>query len=1076
MKITRLVTALLMAVSLVWAFAAQAGTTTFQDVRVDYGSASTNWVDGELVLKYTGSSQLRVEGYAQADVLVVGGGGSGSTGKKASSGTSDDYKGNGGSGGEAVIRDKVYLAAKDYTVVVGTGGVAVAPGSTSKRTAGNKGGDSSFAGIIAKGGDGGAIETSGTVSKLIKGWGSNLTTDISGSELTYSVGGAASTSATKAGSNGADEGCGGGGGGRANSYKSGAGGKGVVIVRIKAASANPPATAEFDQLVQYVAGTTVSPFDSIPEWSATITGATNATQRGRFKFTVSLKEGYVWSDTFGHEPRTFNWAVVDDPAAGDNLLDVEKGVRADVSNPSNATISIIGHVPSEKVTANILFMGTMCYAHSLRSETIQKAIDSIALRGGVDWYLYHSQAVLGKTGTLCDYDTYKVSQFKDNITHTNLSGTVAKNGTIDDNFVRNELTRQMQSNNHQALNSFMDRLYKISEDTTLSNKYDYIVLEFDGSRIADGYDYTKLDITDAKARQKEARVAEFLKRYYQEHRVIWLVDNHASGGAEVEPYDSDYYRPNSYFNNAYNNTLTDDGYRGLLALLDPEHYSQTATADEMKIASKSWTPTKCKYSSNLWYSGPGGTSSRTIYANTKCEDQIWYDNADDVSDFLTKTIKEKPYDLEFVDKIVDSGLEITAVHMYTSNVERVAEDLDWCEVSDPSVVSIDINHAAHSVNAVVSNMCSEIWAKLEIDVRDTGSFRAGAEPVRDTEGRLVATSDPNDGSGSVFKYDPGDDSPTAQGESPTLEPWTYNVYVVTGLVVNGTLQIDGVETNEAFKAEGHNCRVAYEPNEGYELDYIEVDDVRLAPADAAEAQSVYEFQAIAANHKIVVAYKRDIQTIGLKIEPLEVYYNKEATNLTFTVTNATGEVITPDPEKIEIYYKGPDDADWVPAEEFAGVSNVTKAAGSTDSNGVVTVEVKVSIEGYEDAISSSTVRVMPRVIAEQTGSATKPYNGTPLTCTDHSPDWEAATNYAYEIYHEVKHPEIYDGPPRDDWADAIGFPTGDGLGEVPMTGSQTTAGSSPNTVDLDRVTFTGGANKDCAQLPDRHADCGCCGN
>ena len=98
MKITRLVTALLMAVSLVWAFAAQAGETTFKGVSVDYGSASTNWVDGDLVLTYNSSSSLAIsDGVVKADILAVGGGGAGGSGK--SSTTSAKY-GNGGNGGE----------------------------------------------------------------------------------------------------------------------------------------------------------------------------------------------------------------------------------------------------------------------------------------------------------------------------------------------------------------------------------------------------------------------------------------------------------------------------------------------------------------------------------------------------------------------------------------------------------------------------------------------------------------------------------------------------------------------------------------------------------------------------------------------------------------------------------------------------------------------------------------------------------------------------------------------------------------------------------------------------------------
>ena len=436
MKITRLVAALLLA--FMWAFAAQADD--YNGVTVTAEKGSIQKIGDELVVTFNqvGTGNLTLDGYALARVMVVGGGGSGSTGRKATSGTGLNYMGNGGSGGEAIEYDNHYLTAGAYEVTVGAGGVAVTPGDGSARTAGKSGGQSSFSGIVAKGGAGGVVETgsqNGTGSNTVKGWGSNLKTDISGETLTYSTGGAAAASETTAGSKGEDRGCGGDGGGRTGAYKSGAGGKGIVIVRIKAASVNPPATASFGQFVQYVEGVAVSPFDSIPPWAATITGTTNSTQRGHFSFTVSLKEGYVWSDTFGREDRTFKWAVVDDPSEGDTYLDVAKTVRADPSNPSNATISIIGHVPSEKVAVNVLFMGTMCYAHSLKPTTIQAAINSIARRASVDWYLFHSKDVLkAKTGKLRDYATDVCSQIADTMIHTNLSGSVAKGGVIDDNF------------------------------------------------------------------------------------------------------------------------------------------------------------------------------------------------------------------------------------------------------------------------------------------------------------------------------------------------------------------------------------------------------------------------------------------------------------------------------------------------------------------------------------------------------------------------------------------------------------------------------------------------------------------
>ena len=164
MKMKRILTALL-AGPLMWAFAAQAGTTTFQGVSVDYGSASTNWVDGDLVLTYNSSSSLAIsDGVVKADILAVGGGGAGGTGKNS---TSSARYGNGGDGGE-VKEETRMIQAGTLTINVGVGGTV----TTSSNANGGKGSDTTiesagslFAAITAKGGAGGAGNNSSSTAK-----------------------------------------------------------------------------------------------------------------------------------------------------------------------------------------------------------------------------------------------------------------------------------------------------------------------------------------------------------------------------------------------------------------------------------------------------------------------------------------------------------------------------------------------------------------------------------------------------------------------------------------------------------------------------------------------------------------------------------------------------------------------------------------------------------------------------------------------------------------------------------------------------------------------------------------------
>ena len=173
MRLKSFLIALLLAGTFVWAFAVQA--YDYNGVTVTAENGSIREIGDELLVTFNqvGTGKLTLDGYALARVMVVGGGGSGSTGRYNTNKTASgiNYMGNGGSGGEAIEYDNHYLAAGAYEVTVGTGGTAVTPGDGSARTAGKSGGQSSFSGIVAKGGAGGVVETgsqNGTGSNTVK--------------------------------------------------------------------------------------------------------------------------------------------------------------------------------------------------------------------------------------------------------------------------------------------------------------------------------------------------------------------------------------------------------------------------------------------------------------------------------------------------------------------------------------------------------------------------------------------------------------------------------------------------------------------------------------------------------------------------------------------------------------------------------------------------------------------------------------------------------------------------------------------------------------------------------------------
>ncbi|MDD3139642.1 MAG: VWA domain-containing protein [Lachnospiraceae bacterium] len=97
-------------------------------------------------------------------------------------------------------------------------------------------------------------------------------------------------------------------------------------------------------------------------------------------------------------------------------------------------------------------------------------------------------------------------------------------------------------------------------------------------------------------------------------------------------------------------------------------------------------------------------------------------------------------------------------------------------------------------------------------------------------------------------------------------PWlsvntkSEETYEIKTEVVNGTI----FENITGIKA-GENKKITYSPNEGYVLDYIEVDGEKI---DISDFESAYNFENINSNHTIKVVYKaeRSEETYEIKTE------------------------------------------------------------------------------------------------------------------------------------------------------------------------------------------------------------------
>ena len=136
-------------------------------------AAATNWVGGELVLKFTNVNQaasFSLPGQAKARILAVGGGGAGGT----IPATGYTKAPGGGGGGGGFVERELTLQKDVYNITVGKGGARQTEQVAKK---GEKGGDSSIIGLLgteiakAIGGGGGAAAADGEETDLDGGCG-----------------------------------------------------------------------------------------------------------------------------------------------------------------------------------------------------------------------------------------------------------------------------------------------------------------------------------------------------------------------------------------------------------------------------------------------------------------------------------------------------------------------------------------------------------------------------------------------------------------------------------------------------------------------------------------------------------------------------------------------------------------------------------------------------------------------------------------------------------------------------------------------------------------------------------------
>lgn len=297
---------------------AMANTLDFEGCTVTTENATITYVGVEPVLTFTQNGSVTFSNEVRADVLVVGGGGGGGSAYYGSS--SNKYNGNGGNGGTVkYAADETLSSDTTLNVVVGAAGAGGA--GKSKGTAavsGTNGGDSSFCVSSGKilsasggaAGAGGNLQNYGKSGTAGEGAG---TYDISGSSVVYGSGGQAAGS-RKASDVKQANGQGGQGGyksGTTSSRTGGAGGAGVVIVRLKEVL-SPREVIEKPIAVTGLMYNGVAQTGVAADAHYTLSGTYQATNAGSYEATVTPKDGYCWPDKT-HGAIALVWSIARRP-------------------------------------------------------------------------------------------------------------------------------------------------------------------------------------------------------------------------------------------------------------------------------------------------------------------------------------------------------------------------------------------------------------------------------------------------------------------------------------------------------------------------------------------------------------------------------------------------------------------------------------------------------------------------------------------------------------------------------------------------------------------------------------------
>lgn len=902
------------------AFNAQAASISAQGGVVAYAGAAEakTLPDGDVVLVFTNTQaagSFTLPKNAKARVLAVGGGGAG-----GSLAAVDELgKGSAGGGGAGGVSDhETILYPGAYTVTVGVGGARVQTivqswvgangGNTTlalngqtlatgkggggggsvkvngRGEAGGSGGGGSWYGDFTNGGTavdgqgwaggkpastdcggggGGAAKTAADGTGKADGTaGAGRALDITGETVVYGQGGAGGRRA--AGDAAAADGAGFGfGGAGANvTGRGGAGGDGVLVVRIhrlfdyvhvdkpeipsfvweegksyvafdEAAAAEPLKSA-----IDYVEGVTATNAAVV-----TVDGLTVTNGLGRFCYAIHLKDEYVWNDGTAEgstKPFVAYWRVKEPGTVRESTVEATKTVNWSEGNKATIAINIKTTPEKRAEVPNVLVLGSLCGAHGLSSDVFNATLNAITEVGNVDYYYFNANN--SKTSVAAA-----------------LSGSLKKgekrSGTVYVGTGWSKRELEKLTGNHGTLYEFYAQLATIIGEIKQGTRapYDYIVFSFDRGLVASSFVGTHPD---------EATVVEYMKNFYESKSVIWLVDKEKGSdeklpsGITQTPWfpspivyasgDSyNYWSPLDYYVSQWGADAQQDSpygyeaYKAEMGLFCPSKYA-ALTKDSYGAD---------KDTKKLTDSTTEANARALRLAGDPIAEQAIYDNAANVAQLIANVVVAKPSTIAMSDTVyVESGLALKpdlTRGQWTTNEALIG----WRDLTDEQFLITE-----SGVRLALPGINDPAEIRLFIGVEDTGAFRSSVGATfNEKTGKWE--KDPNNGPVTVTVKPDGSEAVLSRVQASTAVAWSFPTYTIKGTVVHGEGEVvlNGFIVDTVDVAEGTTPEIVFRGKGGWVLDYLEIDGREIKDFD----KDLYHwiFNEVGADHDVKVGFK-----------------------------------------------------------------------------------------------------------------------------------------------------------------------------------------------------------------------------